>query len=215
MNGLIFTCPMEHPIFFPYQSKQDLADRINERLGRIKFRRYGNEPNYTPALVERLTDFGYEDENVTVTIEGAVMTSVGKGTAEKWSGADFSVVATISKNGETVKKGLVFQSKRGTIEDLRKNDKREYVRCEGQIRDMKRLCPNPKVLEIYEEDGSVPTVVSGTSILSGKDLQHLPFGDWVAKRFLPTFDGRKDPFVVDRLLDANLSGLKVKFNIKT
>lgn len=205
---------MEHPIFFPEESKLAIANRINKRLREVKFSRYGNEPNYTPALVERLQNFRYNDENITVKIAGAVMTGIAPNNAENELGADFSIVATITKNGETLRKGIVFQAKRGTVESLRSTNSTEYNRFEGQIHKMKKLCPNPKVLEIYDMDGSIPTVVSGTSVLSGGGLQHLTFGDWMSKRFIPTFDGYKDPSFVDELLDARLSGLRLVADIK-
>ena len=200
---------MIHPIFIPASTKDELAKQINSAAAGVDFSRYGYEPNYTPALVERLRGFQYEDAHILVTIDGAAMVSNKKQSAESWSGADFSVVTTISSGEEEIIKGTLIQSKLGTIERLRSSDRTELERLKEQIRDMKALTRHPKVLEISTKSGDVPTIVSGEGILNNRDLRHYKLGDWVARRVLPTFDGDKNRDLVRDILDANLSGLRI------
>jgi hypothetical protein len=198
---------MTHPIFFPRETKARLSQLLNARLRQVDFSRYGNEPNFTPALIQELHGVVYEDDICTVIFEGAVMTSVSKYSAEWWAGADCSVVATISEGGiRTIKKATLIQSKIGKIEQLPSARKEQLIE---QIRDMRALTNHPKVLEISKSPNEVPTVVSAVGILTRRRLQHQTFGDWVATRVLPTFDGDTRPPFVAAVLDAQLSKLKI------
>ncbi|MDQ3819656.1 MAG: hypothetical protein M3362_18540 [Acidobacteriota bacterium] len=149
----------------------------------------------------------YEDDSLRVRFEGVAVTSVGRGSAEKWSGADFSVVSIISiPNGDDVRKATLAQSKLGRVEELSKGERERLVK---QVMDMRALSPHPKVLEVYPRDGQPPTIVSGLGFLERRKLQHPTFGDWVAKRVIPTFDGDTRPHFVHGVLNANLTSLRI------
>jgi hypothetical protein len=200
---------MTHPIFFPQETRYRLRDAVNETLRQVKFSNFGNEPNFTPAMVQQLHGFVYEDDSLRVKFEGVTVTSVGPGAAEGWSGADFSVVTIISMPNmdDDVRKATLVQSKLGRVEDM---SKRELERLLEQIRDMRALMKHhPKVLEISTGGDDVPRIVSGVGLLEGRRLQHLTFGDWVARRVLPTFDGDTRPSFVDAVLDARLTQLRI------
>jgi hypothetical protein len=198
---------MAHPIQFPKEFKDGLSQFLDEALQRVKFRRYGNEPNYTPAFIQQLDGLKYEGARWRVTVEGAVMTSVSQYSAEWWSGADCAVVTTISEIGKPdIRKASLLQAKRGLVETLKSS---EHHRLVEQIKDMRALTKHPKVLEIFEETGAVPTVVSATGILNGRRLQHQSFGRWVSTRILPTFDGDTKPHFIDAVLDAELNNLRI------
>lgn len=197
---------MSHPIHFPNETKRRLSSALNDAVRKVDFSNYGYEPNFTPALVQQLHGFEFDDGVVKITFEGVAVVSMVKGSAEKWSGADMSIVANIAEpNGEVVKKGTLIQSKVGKVERL--ND-RESHRLIEQIKDMQALTEHPKVLEIFPDNHCV-TIVSGAGFLEGRRLQHPTFGDWIARRVLPTFDGDKDPSFVKGVLDARLSSLRI------
>lgn len=198
---------MTHPIFFPLETRYRLRDAVNEALRRVAFSNYGNEPNFTPAMVQQLHGFKYEDDDLRVRFEGVTVTSVGRGSTEWWSGADFSVVTIISMpNLDDVRKATLVQSKLGRVEDLSSHERERLLE---QVRDMRALMNHPKVLEISARGDDVPRVVSGVGLLEGRRLQHLTFGDWVARRVLPTFDGDTRPSFVNAVLDARLTKLRI------
>lgn len=198
---------MAHPIQFPKEFKDGLSQFLNDALQRVKFRRYGNEPNYTPAFIQALDGLRYVGAHWQVTFEGSAMTSVSQHSAEWWSGADCAVVTTISEIGKPdIRKASLFQAKRGFVETLKPS---EHHRLVEQIKDMRALTKHPKVLEIFKGTGAVPTVVSGTGILNGRRLQHQSFGRWVSTRILPTFDGDTRPHFIEGVLDADLSKLRI------
>lgn len=198
---------MSHPVSLPKEFKDHLSDFVNNALQKVEFSKYGNEPNYTPALIQYLNGLEYEDDSYKVTFEGAVMTSVSRGSAERWSGADCAVITTISEiDKRDVRKATLIQSKIGQIENLPTAERERLVE---QIRDMQALTKNPKVLEISKRNGAIPIIVSANGILNGRRLQHQSFGKWVSTRVLPTFDGDTRPSFVDAVLDAHLSKLKI------
>jgi hypothetical protein len=158
-------------------------------------------------MVQQLHGFVYEDETVRVTFEGVAVVSVGRNCAESWSGADLSVVATISQPGrDDVRKAILLQSKRGRVEQLKTD---EYERLLEQIEDMRALTRHTKVLEISTAKDGVPKVVSASGLIQKRKLQHQNFGDWIAKRVIPTFDGDTRPDFIRGVLDARLSQLRV------
>jgi hypothetical protein len=197
---------MSQPISFPISTQKRFAHELNEAVLRVDFLNYGNEPNFSPAMVQQLREFKYEDENLSVRFEGVVVPAVGRGSTEKWLGADFSLVSIISQAGkEDVRKANLFQSKIGRVERL---SPKERDRLIEQIKDMRAFTPHPKVLEVSRSK-ELPTVVSGVGLLEERRLQHATFGDWVAKRVLPTFDGDTTPFLVNAVLQANLTSLRM------
>lgn len=198
---------MTHPLYFPQETRERLKNAIDGALRRVDFSNFGNEPNFTPALVQQLHEFEYEDDSLRVRFEGVTVTSIARGAAEGWSGADFSVVTIISQpGGADVRKATLVQAKRGRVNQL---STAEYQRMLEQIRDMQALMKHPKVLEISTQKDGVPTIVSGVGILQRRNLQHQTFGGWVAKRVIPTFDGDARPHFVDAVLDTQLTSLRI------
>src|SRR4051812_19044877 len=213
---------MTHPIHFSPESKNGLSRAMNNQLQTVKISRQGNETNYTAAMIHELDDFEYGDDGWSVRSEGVV---VDHYTTEPWAGADFTVLTTISQPGEAViKKATLVQSKIGTVRPLeaemlsrlRKRieakDNQKLTpneRLVKQILDMRQLTPSPKILEISRTDGGIPNVVSARGIFEDRRLQHQTFGDWIARRVLPTFDGDTRPGFTSAVLDTRLNKLLI------
>ena len=211
-----------HPIPFSTKTKLALASAINDRLRNVRFSQLGNETNYTPAMIQELRGFTYRDDNCVVRIDGAV---VDQYTTEPWAGADFSVVTIIQQARKPeVRKATIGQSKRHRFESLSEvklkqiltqiekkspRDLTEMERLVKQIQDMRRLTPHPKLLEVPSRNGDVPNVVSAAGLIEGRRLQHQDFGNWIATRVLPTFDGDTRPFFANAVLESKLSQLLV------
>jgi hypothetical protein len=200
-----------HIIRFTEETKNRLAEEINKELRKVKWSRYGSEPNYTPAMVQQLEGFEFENSECKVKIEGAVMTSTGPSSAEKWSGADCSIVAKIidKTKGILIVKGTLAQAKRGSVENF---SVLERQRLEEQIENMKKIVLNPKVIEVPESDGKIPSILSATGILAKKALKKQDFGRWVSRRVLPTFDGDTSEGIAEKILDSGLSSIWIVVN---
>ncbi len=198
---------MKHLFRFTRKTKDELSQKINRKLAKVKISRYGNEPNYTPAMIQELNGFEFENDECKVTIKGATMEGIAPGATEKWSGADCSVVARIeAKHGHTIDKAILAQCKKGSVHKLQGSKKKK---TEEQITDMRKLTKHPKLIEIPENDGEVPNVLSACGLIGGKRVQRQDFGRWIATRVLPTHDGDTRKNFTKDVLDSKLSKLYI------
>lgn len=215
---------MTHPIPFTQATKDGLASAINFELQKVKISRQGTEPNYTAGAIQLLDGFEYKGNECIVTIQGVV---VNQYTTEHWSGADFTVHATIEQAGvPDVQKATLVQAKLGKVNRLSKTEVAEVLkrievkvklgkklgpteRLLNQIQDMRALTPYPKVLEVPNEDGEIPTIISAVGVMESRRLQHQTFGAWIASRVLPTFDGDTRAQFTRTVLETDLNGLRV------
>jgi hypothetical protein len=133
--------------------------------------------------------------------------SIGPGAAERWSGADLAITASISADNDTLRKAILSQAKLGAVENLEPG---ERERLESQIRDMQRIVPNPKVLEI-PADGlhRQPRMLSGNKVVDGDYTGGYDLPDYFVRRILTTFDGVTDPVIVEGVQDSNLRQLRL------
>lgn len=170
-------------------------------------RGFRQEPPYVSALLGRLAGTAYEGPDGSVVITVTNIDSIGRGAAERWSGADLAVTASISDGNEPLRKAILSQAKLGAIEDL---EPKERVRLEGQIRDMQRIVTSPKVLEI-PADGlrRRPRMLSGNKVLGGDYTGGFDLPDYFVRRVLTTFDGVTDPVIVAGVQDSDLRQLRL------
>jgi hypothetical protein len=213
---------MPHPIPISRATKEGLSTAINGELRKVKISRQGTEPNYTAATIQVLDGFEYKGNDCIVTIQGVV---VNPYTTEHWSGADFTIHTTITQAGlSDVQKATLVQSKLGKVEHLSTTEiaklLKEMVgktnkelnsteRLLKQIQDMRALTPHPKVLEVPRNDEGMPRIVSAVGIIESRRLQHQTFGDWLATRVLPTFDGDTRREFTGAVLETSLKGLRI------
>lgn len=198
---------MKHLFRFSRNTKDELSQAINRRLANVRMSRYGNEPNYAPAMIQELNGFEFENAECKVAMKGAVMTGVAPGATENWSGADCSVVARIEdKHGCVIDKAILAQCKRESVKKLQGKIKEKL---EEQIGNMRKLTKHPKLIELPERDGEVPRVISACGYVEGTRLQHQDFGRWVATRVLPTLDGDTRKDFAKAVLDSKLSKLRI------
>ena len=85
------------------------------------------------ALLGWLAGSVYEGPDASVVITVTNINSIGTGAAERWSGADLAITASISAGGEPLRKAILSQAKLGAVEDL---EPKELERLADQIRDM-------------------------------------------------------------------------------
>lgn len=91
-----------------------LRVEINRRMSRLDPDRYSQEPAYMGALISKLDDLFYEDDNYKLDIKGVVVADRGRGAAESKAGADFAIIVTIKKRGNVIVKALLGQAKKGS-----------------------------------------------------------------------------------------------------
>ncbi len=169
--------------------------------------RFAQEPSYTAALLARLEGTPYNDEDGSVVITATNVNSVGPGAAERWSGADFAITATITKGDLSIRKAILGQAKLGGLADLSANERERMV---GQIIDMRSLTQSPKVMLIHEiGNRREPVMASGTMIARNQDTQELSLPDYFVRRILTTLDGDTRPGFVEGVEESSLKQLRV------
>ncbi len=66
--------------------------------------RFQQEPAHTAALLSRLEGVAYEGTDASVVFKITNVNSIGPGSAERWSGADFAITADVSRGDVRVTK---------------------------------------------------------------------------------------------------------------
>jgi hypothetical protein len=158
------------------------------------------------ALAQSLTGVAYEGPLGTVRFDATVVDDRGSGAAEKWSGADLAITAEISDGETVVTKAILFQAKRGHIDEL---PQRERENLRASIEKMRRLTRSPKVLELGDDTDRRPAVLSANGILSGGSPQPYDLPDYFVRRVLTTFDGDTRPEFVEGVQESGLTNLKL------
>jgi hypothetical protein len=138
--------------------------------------------------------------------------SIGRGAAERWSGADLAITADISKGDLHVSKAILAQAKLGTLEELPPSERGRLV---GQIREMRNFTRSPKVLLVRELDGRrEPEVASGVRIAEELPTKPLSLADYFVRRILTTLDGDTRPDFVAGVQDSSLQQLRVLARVR-
>src|SRR5579862_7463391 len=195
-----------HAFRFDSAIKDALKQHVVNTVNRLSRRRYEQEPAYSAALFGSLDGFFYGDDTGSIKITSTITTSLGRGSAESWSGADFSVVAEVSDGQVTIRKGILFQAKDGRVGDL---DADERERLISQIEDMKHLTRSPKVIEYpRDNDHPMPEVISGRRLLENQSYRPMRLDSYFVARVLTTFDGDTRPDFVESVQESRLPGLR-------
>ena len=164
------------------------------------------------ALLARLEGTAYEGTDGSVVFRATNVDSIGRGSAERWSGADFALTADISRGDLRVIKAILAQAKLGDLEDLPAVERGRLV---GQIQEMRHLTRSPKVLLVRELDGRrEPLMASGQIIAEGGAAQRLSLPDYFVRRLLTTFDGDTRPEFVAGVQESSLQQLRVLARIQ-
>lgn len=203
---------MRHAFSFPPHIRDAVREYVQRAVDGVEPARFRQEPAYTSALLGKLDGTAYEGRDGSVTFKSTNVDSIGKGAAERWSGADLAITAEISKGDLAVRKAILAQAKLGDLEDLPPGERDRLV---GQIRDMRNLTNSPKVILIRELDGRrEPVVASGRQISNGVPTERLSLPDYFVRRVLTTFDGDTRPYFVAGVQESSLRQLRVLASIR-
>jgi hypothetical protein len=198
---------LRHAFSFPVHIREAVRAHVQRAVDGLSSSRFAQEPAYTAALLARLEGTPYNDEDGSVVITATNVNSVGPGAAERWSGADFAITATITKGDLSIRKAILGQAKLGSLSEL---SVRERERMVGQIVDMRQLTQSPKVLLIHETGvRRAPVIASGMMIARSQDTQELSLPDYFVRRILTTLDGDTRPGFVDGVEESSLQQLRV------
>jgi hypothetical protein len=185
---------MRHAFSFPTHIREAVREHVRQAVTDLKPNRFAQEPAYTAALLARLEGTAYNGPDGSVEFRATNVNSIGKGAAERWSGADLAITADIRKLDLRVTKAILAQAKLGGLEDLSHAERGRLV---GQIREMRHLTRSPKVLLIREIDGRrEPEVASGVRIAEELHTEPLSLPDYFVRRILTTLDGDTRPIFV-------------------
>jgi hypothetical protein len=198
---------MRHAFSFPAHIREAVRAHVRKAIADVSPERFRQEPAYTAALLAHLHGVAYEGKDGSVVLRTTNIDSIGRGSAERWSGADLAITADIGRGNLAVSKAILAQAKLGDLGELSSG---EHERLVGQIRDMRGLTRSPKVILIRELDGRrEPMVASGTRISENVHTQPLSPPDYFVRRILTTLDGDTCPEFVSGAQQSSLKQLKV------
>jgi hypothetical protein len=115
---------VRHAFRFPDHIKEAVRGHVRRAVNSVDHRRFRQEPAYTAALIHGLEGVAYEGDDGFVSIRATNADSIGPGTAESWSGADFAITATVRHGITSIEKAILVQAKLGELSEL-SNDDRE------------------------------------------------------------------------------------------
>jgi len=203
---------MRHAFSFPSHIREAVRAHVRRAIEDVNPKRFAQEPPYVTALLARLEGTAYEGTDGSVVFRATNVDSIGRGSAERWSGADFALTADISRGDLRVIKAILAQAKLGDLEDLPAVERGRLV---GQIQEMRHLTRSPKVLLVRELDGRrEPLMASGQIIAEGGAAQRLSLPDYFVRRLLTTFDGDTRPEFVAGVQESSLQQLRVLARIQ-
>jgi hypothetical protein len=203
---------MRHAFSFPAHIRDAVRAHVQEAVAGVSPQRFRQEPAYSAALLARLAGIAYHGPDGSVVFTTTNVDSIGRGTAESWSGADLAITAEISRGNLTVRKAILAQAKLGELDDL---SSRERGRLVGQIVEMRRFTRSPKVILIRElGDVREPLVASGIRIAGNLRTQSLTLPDYFVRRLLTTLDGDTRPRFVDAVQESRLKQLRVLASVR-
>ena len=162
---------------------------------------------YTAAMLARLIGTAYDDDDAFISFQPTVVDSIGRGSAERWSGADFAISATIRDGRREIRKAILAQAKLGSFEEL---PAREQTRLLDQVKNMRRLTRSPKVMVVPTINGRrQPRMLSGVRLSENRKSVGHTLPDYFVARVLTTLDGDTRPSFVDGVQDGTLADLRV------
>src|SRR5882672_3847430 len=157
---------MRHTFRFPDHIKEAVRLHVRRAVLSVNPQRFRQEPAYVTALIHGLQGVAYQDDDGLVSFHTTGVDSVGRGSAEKWSGADLAITATVRQGFRSIDKAILVQAKLGAVNELPADERERLI---GQVRDMSRLTRSPKVMEIPVIRGPPePRILSGTRLLAGR-----------------------------------------------
>jgi len=198
---------MRHAFSFPIYIREAVREHVRRAVNEVDPKRFGQEPAYTAALLARLTGTAYRGPEGSVEFRSTNVNSIGRGAAERWSGADLAITADIRNEDLHVAKAILAQAKLSGLEELSPVERGRLV---GQIREMRHLTRSPKVFLVREIDGRrEPEVASGVRIAAELPTEPMSLPDYFVRRVLTTLDGDTRPIFVAGVQESSLRQLRV------
>ena len=198
---------MRHSFRFPEHVKQAVRTHVRRAISSVDQRRFRQEPVYTAALIHALEGVAYEDSDGFVSMRATIADSIGPGTAESWSGADFAITAIVRQGHSSIEKAILVQAKLGGLDELSQD---EHERLVTQIRDMTRHTRSPKVMVVPLVNGArEPRMLSGRHILSGQSPRGIALPEYVTTRVTTTLDGDTRRHFVNGVQESTFNQLRI------
>ena len=197
---------MRHAFRFPTSVRKAVRAHVRQAVEGVPLGRFRQEPAYTAGVLARLNGFEIESDGAYVSIEATNVDDRGAGAAEGWSGADLVITATVRRGAEEVRKAILVQAKRGTLEDVKG---KERERLTDQVRNMCDYTRSPKVIVWGDGTADSVRVLSGRGLLEGTISDGYAIDDYFVCRVLPTLDGDTRPGFVATVQNSSLQGLRV------
>lgn len=197
-----------HSFKYSKEFLSELREKIQKAFSGLSPERFGQEPNYTSALLGRLQGIEVQSQyGEYAKIEATVVDDRGADSAESRYGADFVITATVGDSKQKIKKAILVQVKNRSIETLSSSQKKDL---KEQINKMKTVVSSPKIAGIRRSQGSAMLEVSsGNKMLNDEEYTKSDFPTYFNQRVITTLDGTTDKTIVEALQESNLRKLDV------
>jgi hypothetical protein len=191
--------------------RTDLLSEIGKYVGNAALRldpmRYAQESAYVDAFIGRLDGIiPLGNGNGTIDLRATIVADRGPGAAEKKYGADFCLVFESKNIPVQIKKAVIAQAKKGTIESLSKN---EINRLEIQCTKMAKFTANYLILETPDTAGKIPNIRIGNPINQTWQQHQIPFHEYLVDYIISCSHGDKREIFIDALSESSLTKLTV------
>ena len=199
----------KHTFRFSKDFLERLKRDIRQAFVGVEPVRFGQEPNYTSAILSRLHGIKVQsDYGEYAKIQATNFDDRGPNSAEHRYGADFAITATVSDPQKTIRKAILVQVKGEPIDDL---PPQEMDRLKKQIATMKQVVNSPKVAGIRKEERqAMLEISSGNRVLDGETYSKTDFPEYFNQRVITTLDGTTNEEVVDALQESDLKKLDLR-----
>jgi len=180
-----------------------LTSEIDERINRLSPERYSQEPAYMGALISKLDDVFYSDTNYSLEIKGVVVADRGPNSAERRTGADFSIIVIINRNGNIITKAILGQAKKGDQLTIKPG-------LQTQINKMKQFTRDILIAQTpgsINENFSVRIYNSESNSLS----ESMPLSQYFCMYLLACIHGDLNNEFIERVQNSNLNRLEIRF----
>ena len=198
---------VRHYFDFPDEVLLDVEKHVEKAISPVDPMSFAQEPGYVAAVAGRLIGTAYQGRWGHVSFRATIVTDRGTGAAEKWSGTDLAITATISDGVTEIHKAILIQAKLGYIADLSLSQRTELIE---DVHKTKRLTRAPKVMEIPQDGNQrMPRIISGEGLIKDRATQSVPLARYLSTRVLPTLHGDTRPRFITAVQDSKLTQLRM------
>jgi hypothetical protein len=198
-------------IMIRHSFEEKLCDDLGRIISRLDVNRLNQESHFVAGLFVLLHGYKYKHiDGRSVELLSTMVNDRGPKSAESKFGADFAITAVIHHEGNSVRKAVLGQAKKGSIKGLSTTDREKL---DVQIEKMAAVTDNFLLLEAPKifSDG-ISVWVSDLSS-KGKFDKKMTLERYIVSMLIGCTHGDKRAAFVDAVQHGALKGLTVIANM--